>query len=239
MAIFRTTDFPAEDFSTYFAGTIMRLIGLDGKGQWLKFIQYEKPLGYHFCSEHKVSRHSKCCVYFDNTTFAKMSIDITYPTGYRNTKKSVVYGERLGLRQSYKGLYSNHNYCLTPIESIISELGMLNTATAPQLVGIKEYSKYSQLTPHLANFIFEEQRFLCLHDAWAALRTRKVFSRALSPNFALVPAPTHRDFLIFLRQMPVAELLSGSKIRVFVKEFQDEIKEFFSPHGTTFLEAKK
>ena len=73
--------------------------------------------------------------------------------------------------------------------------------------------------------------YFSLSEAFVALKKKKAFARALSPNFVLAPHPQTKDFLIFYNKIPVAELVSKTNIKILVKEFRNDCCEFFNIEG--------
>lgn len=218
----------------YFKNCLVRLISPEGKGQWVWCDGQVPKKGYQFRTANEVSS----AFYVNKVEFKKWKIETRFPVGFFNTKQSVVFGDRVGKRQNSKGLYFQQNYFLTTMEHLVSEAGLTRGASEHVNLGLV-YSGKIKICPELANFVFEQQKYVSLQEAFAQLRGKRVFARALSKDFAIVPHHELKsDYLIFLGHNPVAELLSRTKVRVVVPEFLQELANFFIPQGAEILQAK-
>jgi hypothetical protein len=171
----------------------------------------------------------------DDAELARYSVDVTFPFGYFNTQKSVVFCERIGARQNLKGLQSKSNYSITPIESHFALLGSIEAGVSRGLALSASATIGSRgLTPKIANQLFEQPYYPGLIAAAIQIRSRKVFARALSTHFALVPHHEHKDFTVFFHDIPAAEYYSKAhKMKILVPNFRSELSQLCAIEGVT------
>lgn len=225
MLAFKSTEIPIEDLRLYFSGTQVRVHEGDKPPRWLEF-QDAKSGGLFFTDgkEQVVMKRSP-----------EVLLEQTFPVGFFNTKDSVLYGYRIPFRQVTKGIGKN-NYHLATMESLVKETGLFSVDNATlknllQTLGSKRVYYNSELF----NMIFEKSKYFTISESYVAIKGRKAFARALSPNFAMVPHPHNKDFLIFRHEHPVAELVSKTKIKILTEAFRRECSEFFTNQGATVL----
>jgi hypothetical protein len=226
--LYKTTDFPPEDFMMYFRNNLIRLVGPDGKAEWVRYDGADGPR-----QQFRRAREDSSIFLLDKTTFKKYKVDVRFPFGFFNTKTSVVLCERIGQRQNNKGLMDGVNFSASPMETIVYKAVKGEEMDMKIAYGIQWAVKQFSLTPSLANFMFEESRYVPLTEAMIQIRSRKAFARALSPSLALVPHHQCKDFMVFYHDLPVAELLSkDKKVKVLVKDFHDELTNLLAhqPH---------
>ncbi len=95
------------------------------------------------------------------------------------------------------------------------------------------------ITPKVANAVFETPYYPVWGLALAQLRAKKAFARALTPELMMMPHPASReDFLLFFNDMPVGEVVSKSKLRVLVPQLQEELEAYFLPLNIQTIKAK-
>jgi hypothetical protein len=222
---FKSTDISVEDLSLYFASTQVRVHENNKPPRWLQFLAAKNGGLYFSDGKDDVVMKRE----------AGVVLEQRFPVGFFNTKDSVLYGYRVPARNVTKGI-NGHNYKLLRIESILKDNGFFAVDSQP----LKEILQYLTLkkvlyTPDLFGSIFENPKYFKISEAYVAIKGRKAFSRALSPNFALVPHPHNKDFLIFRHERPVAELVSKNKIKILIEEFRQECLEFFPTQGATIV----
>jgi hypothetical protein len=222
---FKSTDIAVEDLNLYFSSTQVRVHEENKPPRWLQFLT-AKNGGVYF-SDGK------------DDVVIKRSPDLVleqrFPVGFFNTKDSVLYGYRIPARNVTKGINS-HNYRLLTIENILKDNGFFSVdSEALKAILLRLTQKRVIYTPDLFESIFENPKYFKISEAYVAIKGRKAFSRALSPNFALVPHPHNKDFLIFRHERPVAELVSKNKIKILMEEFRQECLEFFPTQGATIV----
>lgn len=225
--ILKTTDFPGHDFDTYFRHTIVRMISGAGKAAWLYYLGQLSPNQYHFNGLNNNKRNGPVLV-VPKEEFKNWKTEIVFPFGYFNTQGSVMFCQRIGQRQNSKGL-CNQNYSTKPIIRIMRDWGFFKDLPIEAVIKFEKAETEMALTPLLANLMFEDSRYFKVPDAHGQIRSGKALARALSPQFALVPHNQTRDSFIFLREWPVGVLLENNKIKVLIKEFRQELVDFFAP----------
>lgn len=217
MLLFKPKEFSQHDLSLYFENTIVRVHENGKPPRWMSFVEGGKE-GITFSECGKKISFKKDDILLEQI----------FPVGLFNTKTTVLFGERTGARQVTKGICKN-NYSLLSMEKILSNSGMFKSTNASLTLALHTVSSQARsfYSSEIFNLIFEKPRYFSLEEAFAAIRTRTVFSRALSSEFALVPHPYSKDFLIFRNDIPVAELVSKKKIKIIVEEFRQECFDFF------------
>jgi hypothetical protein len=225
MLAFKSTDIAVEDLNLYFSSTQVRVHEEEKPPRWLQFLT-AKNGGVYFTDgkDDVVIKRSPSLI-----------LEQRFPVGFFNTKDSVLYGYRIPSRNVTKGINS-HNYKLLGIEHILKDNGVFSVDTASLDAALQHLTKKRVIyAPDLFDSIFESPKYFKISEAYVAIKGRKAFSRALSPNFALVPHPHNKDFLIFRHERPVAELVSKNKIKILMEEFRQECLEFFPTQGATVI----
>lgn len=222
-----------NDCNTYFLGTMVRLIDPDGKGIWVWFDGYHSgKKGYQFNEGGK--RDAPKVFYIDKTQIKKYSIEVLWPIGFYNTDDSVIHFQRRGTRMAYKGLCPSYSVQVSSIEKILHGALSPWPATIDALMKLR-LKEVKDFNPAIMKYV-DEAKYLPLKEAGITLRKKGAFARALSKDFSLVPHHIHKDFLLFFHDTPVAEVLSKDyKIKMLVKEFTPETREFLEPQGAQFL----
>jgi hypothetical protein len=210
----------------------MRLIHPDGKPEWVWCDGWD---GKNFIFRRGDKKTSTFTI--DKTQIKKYSVDVKFPFGYFNTKKSTIFCQRSGARQNSKGLANGASIQYHTMESIIIHSGIMSGVQSRAVLrGIELSSNESRLNPELVNASLEEPKYFSLSDALVQIRSRKVFSRALSPHFAVVPHHANKEYLMFFHESPVAEIVSKTnKIKVLAESLRPEITSLFEPQGATIL----
>lgn len=219
------------DMSLYFNGTYVR-VSRDGveKAEWSKYS------GMHPSKGHVFARPSE--TFYVPVGHPKAYVEWIYPTGWFNTPKSAVFCQRVPRRQYSKGLSSSGNFRVTTAESLAKEYGFLKTddPKLSELMGFLVLDAKVHMSVEFINSIFDGfPIYPGLEECYLLLKSKKVFSRALSPDFSLVPHPQTKDFLVFYDDMPVAEMLTKNKIKVVVPDFKTECLEYFHKEGITVV----
>lgn len=229
--LFKINDFPNNDFDLYFRQCLVYLIDPEGKGSWVWYEGFEPRSGmYRFQTGKSVTTIFQV----DKTQIKKYKIESRFPVGFFNTKESVVYCTRKGMRQNYKGLYLDHNFFIEGMEGLL--MPYMKGFTDKQTMGVYALNKAAKLSPDLANAAFENPKYSPLVDALVGIRSRKVFSRALTPDFAITPHHVNKDYLLFFHTVPVAEIVSkANKVKVLVEDFRQELVDLLEPQGATVL----
>lgn len=213
------------DFDLYFKKSYVHVIPPNGKPEWMLYEGWH-PEGYVF------SRGTRKRLVVNAKAFEQYQFDVYFPTGFFNSKDSVVFVERRGLRQNMKGLHGTNTICLTAIETIVQDLMSENTTLAVVL------RVSPKLSVQFCNEVLESPEYPELDKAKRQIRSGRVFARALSNSLALVPHHQTGDYMIFMRWHPVAELLSRNRIRILVPDFRPELVDFFAPRGLEFIPQK-
>ena len=220
MRLFKATDIPVADFNLYFGGCYVR-VHEEGKApRWLCFDGI-KGNGMYFDGGNVCIGRS-----------AKVLLEERFPVGFYNTKDSVLYGHRMPIRQVTKGL-ARSNYSLRPVEKLVKDLGVMKDASSKLSLAFTSMDSKARVTWSSAMFngVFENPRYFSLSEAYVAMKKKAAFARALSPEFALVPHPHIKDFMILRHELPVAELVSKNKVRILMEEFRQECMDFFPDRG--------
>lgn len=227
MLTFKSTEIPIEDLKLYFGGTQVRVHEVDKPPRWLEF-QDAKSGGLFF-----TEGQGKPVVIARRP---EVLLEQVFPVGFFNSKESVLFGYRIPVRQVTKGIHRN-NYCLEGIETILKERGLFAVESATFKVVLQSLSNKRAVpySSELFNSLFEKPKYFKVSEAYVAIKGKKAFARALSPNFALVPHPHNKDFLVFRHEHPVAELVSKNKIKILMEEFRQECLGFFPQQGATVI----
>lgn len=159
------------------------------------------------------------------------TVEWKIPTGWFNTKKSSVFSERMPKRQYYKGISAGHNVQFTTAECMAKECVKVKDEKALGLLSSLSSSKSFILNPTTVGEIFEGGGYYGFEAAYMEMKAKKVFARALSEDFAMLPHPTSKDFLIFCHDVPVAEVVTKSKIKTLIPNFKPECSQFFQKEG--------
>lgn len=228
MLAYKSTDIPIEDLRLYFGGTLVRVHEGNKAPRWLSF-QEAKSGGLYFNSDSQPGQLlvMKRC--------PEVLLEQCFPIGFFNTKDSVVFGYRIPVRESRKGI-NRGNYNLQTIESILNQNGLFKVDSMVLKAQLQALSqKRVAFSTELFELLFEKSKYYTISEAYVAIKGKKAFSRALSPNFALVPHPHNKDFLVLRHEYPVAELVSKNKIKILMEEFRQECLNFFPNQGATVI----
>ena len=228
MSLFKIKDLTSGDFDLYFKGSLIRLLLEESKPEW---VWYDgcTPEGLQF----RRSNLANSKFYLGKKEFQKYQVESKFPTGLFNSRTSVVLCTRIGQRQNLKGIQLSTNFFAETLEDILYK--QLVTSD-PMGKALSFSAKKSHFSPEVANFLFENPRYLSLKDAIIQLRSRKAFARALSSEYALLPHTTGNNFLVFYRDLVVAEVFSKmNKVRPLRSEFTQDLQELLVPQGGNFL----
>lgn len=228
---FKFTRLHPNDQTRYFQGTIVRLCPPNANPRWAWFEGIQPDGRYAFNLGEKKSK--KTWMFVEHKAIGEYEIDVIFPVGFFNTKTSAVYCQRRGARIANKGLYPGHNYITSPVETMVTDWVECSGGTA---LGLQLSARMSTLTPEQANFMFEGMGYASLEESVLQIRKGKVFARALNRDVAIAPHFANRDFLVLYREYPAAEFFSKTmKLKVLVKDFLPELKEYFEPQGAKII----
>lgn len=222
---------PGSDMMLYFNHCIVRLaVNSTATPQWAKYNGYG-PKGHMFtvAGAQVIVAASAPGAY----------IEWTYPRGWYNTQKSAVFCQRIPRRQ-YQKAFSAGNFRVTSAEDIAKDVGMFNTKDEKILSMIGcvhlEGKIGHQLSVDFVSKTFNPfVGFPSLEEAYVQMKSRKVFSRALSSILSLFPHPKTNDFIVFCNDMPVGELLTKNKFKLIVPEFKPECYDYFQKENVTVV----
>lgn len=242
MALIPIADFSPSDFELYFKGSFFKLIPPESNGEWVYYEGQENiPGSWVFRrklgnpprrpSPAKPETFPKdFFLLLSKTQWKKSFVDVVFPVGFFNTRTSVVWCDRTGSRQNFKGLKLGHSWSMESMERIVK-----NTFSGPENEAARSLLSSHctvSLTPDFLSSTVEAPKYPSLQDALIQVRSRKTFSRALSPHFAVTPHHANKDYLLFFFDTPVAEIYSReNKVKTLVEAFRQEITSLLEPQG--------
>lgn len=223
---------PGADMNLYFLGTMVK-VSPDGEHDpvWMKYHGPHKAEGGH--------QFEQADRKFISVPFKHPSAYIEWqmPTGWFNYKKSALFCERIPKRQYLKGLSKNANFRMLTAEQICQEMGLFVTTDMELSAALKFVVHVSNVMFNIASIdeIFSKPIYPSFEDAYILLKSKKVFSRALTPELSLVPHPSTKDFVVLCHNIPVAELLTKNKLKMFLPEFKPECLAYFQKEGVSVV----
>lgn len=220
-----------SDMNLYFNGTIVK-VSKDGKtSEWVKFNGFTNE-GHYFVNSKGDTYH------INSGEHPNAYIEWMFPTGWFNTKKSAIYFERIPKRQYLKGIQNNGNFRMTTAESIAKECGLLKASkdSTPEMQEILScISEEAKVHFNVELLKSALEGYPTYEDAYILMKSRKVFSRALSADLSLLPHPKTKDFVVMCHDFPVAELLTKNKVQMLVSEFKPECLSYFQHQGVSVV----
>lgn len=230
MPLLKFSEFSQDDMTKYFHNTLVRVVDPTGGAKWFVYEGLASQ-GHQFRASEKKKTG---LFYIPPQDLKNFKVDVCFPVGYFNTKRSAVWCQREGIRGPSKGLSAGNNYEVTSVETLLSRA--LKNLSDEQCVGLSISAKESKLTPELAQFMFEDRVYFPILESVIDIRKGKMFARALSENIAIAPHHACKDLLVLFQDYPVAEFFSKTrKIKMLMPEYEEEIVSFFTPQGIAIL----
>lgn len=213
-----------SDMSLYFEGTYARVLREGKPPVWASYSGSSGESGFLFSD----GEHSY-------TVSGSTIVESTFPVGFFNREdtKSVMYGERISLRQNNKGLHFGKNYQLFCMETLAADWGILKCESTKLAQGIQYWLKEVQATKGINGTVltqmFENSKYPSPQDAFNQVKNQIYYTRALSQDFALMPHSQNDNLLVFHHKLPVGELESKWKLKTIIPQYKHELKKFFEP----------
>jgi hypothetical protein len=215
-----------SDMNLYFNHTFLRLVQPNKEPRWVRYHGFNGD-GHDF--QFSDGHHEIV------PTRSSVVLDWWYPTGWFNMKKSAAYFERLPKRQYQKGLSFGQNIQMRSAEAIAKELGMLHkNSLDTEMEYIMMEGKYT-ISLDLLESIFQNPVYPSLEESYVAIKSKKAFCRALNKDLLLIPSPTNSDCLVLCHQVPIAQMVTKSKVQVMLQEFKPECSAYFQKQGVSVV----
>jgi hypothetical protein len=171
---------------------------------------------------------------FVKSSNEKATVEWHFPTGWYNTKKSAIFCMRMPKRQYLKGISANHNMEFLPAESMVKDYVVTTNANIQALLQV--LGKVASITnPATMKATFDNPTYFGFEESYIVMKEKKAFARALSPDFALLPHPSSKDFTIFCHDLAVAEVVTKNKIKMLLPHFKSECFDFFQKEGISVV----
>ena len=223
---------PGSDMNLYFHGCIVK-VSTDGVKDpvWMKYHGPHTSEG-----GHAFEQVDKKVIYVP-LMHPKAYIEWFFPTGWFNTKKSSLFCERIPKRQYLKGLHTQANFRVASAEKLCHDLGFMSSKDESLGKALQQvlHEGKTVFNLGLVDSTFNKPVYPPFEDAYILLKSKKVFSRALTPDLSVVPHPSTKDFVVLCHDVPVAELLTKNKLKVFLPEFKPECLAYFQKEGVSVI----
>lgn len=229
MAKIKLSSLNREDIGLYFNNSIVRVLGIFDKPTWCLF----EGMNHHSTFIFKVN--SKERKDFPSDQIRKHGIfHVMFPTGYANYRNTSVFLERKPLRSPTHGLITS-NYSVETAETLLYNYGVMSgltqAASTHFVSSILKENKF-KFQPQSFQEVLEPIKYSTdVKKALDEVRRGAFFSRALSDNFALLPHGSKKGSTIFYRRFPIGECVIPGVVTTLVTQFEQELKDFFLPHG--------